>query len=313
MTLAPRVVVVYRRTEYAELLDRHGTRGQAAFFLANRDRDLVEVEARHAAHRDARRAVAAAIPPDWRRGEVERRDLDRFMFAADDIIVCVGQDGLVANVAKYVETQPVVGVNPEPGRNPGVLVRHRPRDIGGLLRQIEADSSGAARRGRDGTAADDVIRRLTMAEAVLDDGQRLVALNELYVGDSGHQTARYVLRAPGPDGQSTERQASSGLLVGTGTGSTGWCRSVWQERASGIGLPNPEARVLVWFVREAWPSPATGTSRTEGMINGSARLELLAESERMVVFGDGIETDTLTLAWGQRISVGISERYLHLV
>ncbi len=319
MALAPRAVVVHRRTEYSELLDRHGTRGQAAFFLASRDRDLIEVEARHRIHLEARRMVSAAIPDDWRRGEVERHDLDRFVFAPDDIIICVGQDGLVANVAKYLAAQPVIGVDPEPGRNPGVLVRHRPRDVRGLLRQAVTGRVHIVRRGgfspdADGMAGTDgMVRQLTMVDAALDDGQRLVALNELYVGDVGHQTARYVLRAPSHDGQTTERQASSGLLVGTGTGSTGWCRSVWQERRSGLGLPAPETEALAWFVREAWPSPATGTSCTEGMITGSARLELLAESERMVVFGDGIETDTLSLSWGQRLSVGISDRHLHLI
>ena len=34
MTLAPRAVLVHRRTEFQELLARHGTRGQAAFFLS---------------------------------------------------------------------------------------------------------------------------------------------------------------------------------------------------------------------------------------------------------------------------------------
>jgi hypothetical protein len=48
-------------------------------------------------------------------------DLDRFLLDPEDIVVAVGQDGLVANVAKYVQDQPVIGVNPEPDRNPGVL------------------------------------------------------------------------------------------------------------------------------------------------------------------------------------------------
>ena len=45
-------------------------------------------------------------------------------FGPEDVIIAVGQDGLVANVAKYLDGQPVVGVNPDPQRNPGVLVRH---------------------------------------------------------------------------------------------------------------------------------------------------------------------------------------------
>jgi hypothetical protein len=311
VTLAPRAVVVHRRTEYTELLDRHGTPGQAAYFLRQRGRDLADLEARHAAQAAARRAVEAAIPPSWRRGQVERADLDRFLFAPDDVIVCVGQDGLVANVAKYAEGQPVIGIDPEPGRNPGVLVRHAPARAAALLRDV------GGRAGSDPTGPQrlpgDLVRGLTMVEARMDDGQRLLALNEVYAGDPGHQTSRYVLRAPRPDGVTTERQASSGLLVGTGTGATGWCRSVWRERRSGLDLPQPDAGSLVWFVREAWPSPATGTACTEGTVGSSARLELVAECERMVVFGDGIESDAIHISWGQRLSVGVSDRRLNLV
>lgn len=308
MSLAPRAVIVHRRTEYTELLEHHGTRGQAEFFLRSRGRDIAEVEARHAAQTAARRQVAAAVPPSWRRGEVERADLDRFLFDPEDVIICVGQDGLVANVAKYVDDQPVVGIDADPSRNPGVLVRHQPGETGRLLAVAEA-----LRRAGGAGGAGGPLRHLTMVEARSDDGQVVRALNEVYIGDPGHQTARYLLRAPGYDGVTTERQASSGLIVSTGTGSTGWCRSVWRERHSALDLPAGEAPALIWFTREAWPSPTTGTACTEGLLVGAVRLELLVESERLVVFGDGIETDSVALTWGQRLTIGMADRRLNLI
>lgn len=161
---------MHRTTEYEELLARHGTHGQAAFFLSTRGRSLDEVAARH--HRTLRALadVASAVPLTWRRSRVERADLDRFLFAPEDVVIVVGQDGLVANAAKYLAGQPVIGIDTEPGRNPGVLVRHRVRDTGALLRAATAPGAG----GR----ADE----LTMVEAVADDGERLVALNEIYLG-----------------------------------------------------------------------------------------------------------------------------------
>ena len=45
----------------------------------------------------------------------------------------VGQDVLVANVAKYLSGQPVIGVNPEPERNSGVLVPRPPTTASGCL------------------------------------------------------------------------------------------------------------------------------------------------------------------------------------
>jgi hypothetical protein len=300
MSLTPRAVLIHRRTELDELLARHGTRGQAAFFLRTRGRDLDEVEARHEAQQAALAEVSAAVPTDWRRGLLERADVSRFLFAPEDVVVVVGQDGLVANAAKYLDGQPVLGVDPEPGRNPGVLVPHRARDVARLLPDVP-----------DGQRP---LELRTMVEAVTDDGLRLRALNELYVGSPTHQTARYELTAPGYGraGQA-EQQASSGVLVGTGTGATGWCRSAWLERHSALVLPGPTDDELVWFVREAWPSPMTGTSRTEGLCARAQALEIRARSDRLVVFGDGIESDALELSWGQSLRIAASTTRLRLV
>lgn len=294
MTLAPRVVLVHRRTELTELTERHGTRGQAAFYLRTRGRRIEDLAERHEAVTAAITAVTSAIPPDWRRGLVEREDLSRFLFAPDDIVVAVGQDGLVANVAKYLDGQIVIGIDPEPGRNPGVLVRHAPRQAASLLR----DAPSAA------------VTALSMVTAATDDGQELTALNEIYLGQPTHQTARYTLRPPGGP---AEQQASSGLIVSTGTGATGWCRSAWLERHSTLALPEPDEARLAWFVREAWPSPATGTSLTEGSVGAGQALEVTAESDRLVLFGDGIETDTVPLTWGQTARLHLASRSLRLL
>lgn len=228
---------------------------------------------------------------EWRRGSVERSDVPRFLFSPDDVVMVVGQDGLVANVAKYLDGQPVIGINPEPDRNAGVLVTHAAGEVADLLR-----------------ATDQVAER-TMVEARLDDGQHLLALNEVFVGHPSHQTARYDLHTPDGSG---EAQASSGVIVATGTGATGWCRSVALERHSSLALPAPAEPRLVWFVREAWPSPATRTTLTEGELVGT-ELALTITSDRLVAFGDGIEADALTVTWGQTVRIGTSSKALRLV
>jgi hypothetical protein len=296
MTLPPRAVVVYRPTPLDEQLARHGTKGAAEFFLASRGRSLADVDSRHQAVRTALDAVGATIPPDWRRGMVARADLDRFLFEPEDIVIVVGQDGLVANVAKYLDAQPVLGVNPEPGVNPGALVPLAVNELGGLLPSVAAGRAQLERR--------------TMVLAATDDGQELIALNEVYVGHPSHQSARYQIIAPQNQG---ERQSSSGVLIGTGTGSTGWCRSVWQERQSRLQLPSPTDDSLIWFVREAWPSPITGTTLTEGLLSPHESLVLVSEGDGLVVFGDGIERDHLTLVWGQQLTVRRSTTQLALV
>lgn len=230
-----RAVLVERPTEYADLLARHGTREQVRFFLAGRGLEPDAVEARHAAFVAHRSAVLGAIPGAWRQAVAPRAELDRFLFEPEDVVVVLGQDGLVANVAKYLRGQPVIGLGPDPDRSAGVLVRHPPGAAADLFADVAA--------GRAATQA------RTMARATLDDGQTLLALNEVLVGHPTHQSARYALTAGGQ----TERQSSSGIIVTTGTGATGWAASIARERRSQLELPAPAQRRLAFFVREAWP------------------------------------------------------------
>src|SRR5215218_5654048 len=161
--MVPRGVLVERPSEYEELLARHATHEQVRFFLERRERSLEEVLERHATLAATHRAVLGAVPPDWRVATVLRADLDRFLFEPGDVVLALGQDGLVANVAKYLDGQPVIGLNPDPGRVPGVLVRHAPEAASDLL-------SDLAR-----------VEHRTMVRAALDDGQEVLALNEVFV------------------------------------------------------------------------------------------------------------------------------------
>jgi hypothetical protein len=292
----PRVVVATRPTGLQRVLECHGTPGQAEFFLASRGRSLAELRRRQEEQDEAVTLVERAIPTDWRRARVERAALDRFLFEPEDVVVAVGQDGLVANLAKYLDGQPVIGVNPSPDAFDGVLVPHAPEAIGALL------TAAAAGRG--------AFEERTMVAARLADGQRLLALNEVFVGHASHQSARYRISADGEE----ERQSSSGLIVATGTGSTGWACSVHGMRGSAIMLPGPTDPALVWFVREAFPSRSTGTSIQEGLLRVDEPLTVTSEmDEGGVVFGDGIEQDRLEFPWGERLELCRAREVLRLL
>lgn len=292
----PRVVVVSRATEYEALLARHGTRQQAEFFLSTRGQSIEGIDRRHSRFHAAMDQVLSAIPVPWRRSRIERDGLDRFPFEPDDIVVAVGQDGLVPNVAKYLEGQRLIGINSDPEEFDGVLVQHEAVATGDLLADVAAGRSRLEAR--------------TMVEARLDDGQRLLALNEVFIGHRTHQSARYRLRWSGRE----ERQSSSGIIISTGTGATGWARSLSLQRRDPPELPAPEEPSLAFFVREAFPSVVTGTSLTSGRLGGGDGLTVHSEmNDDGVIFGDGIEDDRLRFPWGVRARLEVADSRLLLV
>ena len=249
--ISPRAVFVIRGTDYEALRARHATRGQARFFLESRGQSLAEVEARHARFHAVLGQARAAVPGDWRQALARRIDLDRFLFAPEDVVVTVGQDGLVANVAKYLRDQPVIGVNPAPDLYDGALARISVERLSTLLL---ASVAGAAS-----------VERRTMVQAVLDTGQRLLALNEIFIGHRSHQSARYRIEADG----TAEEQSSSGLIVASGTGLTGWARSIGEATHQTLKIGAEDLAVGYW-VREPFPSVATGTTLRAGKLTQAA-------------------------------------------
>lgn len=288
------MVVVSRPSPYAELVAAHGTAGQAAWFLRGQGQAIAPVEAQHADQERALDAVWRAIPSAWRRVRIGRAELDRFLFEPDDVVVAVGQDGLVPNVAKYLDGQWVIGV--DPGGRGGTLIRHGAHEAAPLLARA-ADRAGPC-------------ETRTMVEATTDDGQRLRALNEIYAGHRSHQSSRYALAWAGR----TERHSSSGLLCATGTGCTGWALSVARSRHTPLTLPRPDAPALVFFAREPWPSPTTGTDLAEGLVSDGAPLTLTSEmNDGGVLFGDGIESDAVRWPFARTVTFRRAPVALHLL
>jgi NAD kinase len=290
----PRAVFVTRETDYELLVARHATRDQARFFLETRGQRIEEVEARHHRFHAVLASARAAVPAQWRQALVKRTDLDRFLFAPDDVVVPVGQDGLVANVAKYLGEQPVIGVNPAPDLYDGVLVRIAVERLAKLFPASLAD------------AAD--IERRTMVQATLDGGETLTALNEIFVGHRSHQSARYRIVI----GDTAEDHSSSGLIVASGTGATGWARSIADATHLDIALGREERAVGYW-VREPFPSIATATQMRAGKLTGSPLEVTSRMNDGGVIFADGIEQDFIAFDWGRRVSISPAPRSLHLV
>ena len=302
-------MIVTRRTVLEELVQRFNTPGQAKFYLEHAGQDFGGVEAAHARYHAALDRVIELVPRGVKQQVVERGFLPQFSFGESDLIVTVGPDGLVVNTAKYLDGQPILAVNPDPAEVEGVLLPFVTDDV---QRAFHEAIYGEARS-----------TSVTMAEAVLSDGQRLLAFNDLFVGARSHVSARY--RVSHRD--RAEEHSSSGVLIATGAGSTGWLRSVYAgaaqightvrrsgaREADGGRFPW-DAKRLVYVVREPWPSKTTGASVVHGVITPGQPLTIVSRmAENGVIFSDGVEADFLSFTAGLTATIRVADRTAKLL
>ena len=305
---ARKVVLVTRRTRLEDLVARHHTLAQAKFYIEHLGADFSDYLAENAAYARSMELTVRALE-DWGRYQiVDRSYLTNFIFAPDDIVVALGQDGLVANSMKYLNGQPLIGLNPEPTRWDGVLLPFEPHEIGTVLADVV--------RGRRTTKA------VTMAEARLSDGQTLRAVNDLFIGPRTHASALYEIEL----NERRESQSSSGIIVSTGLGSTAWMKSVV---TGSLGVARAMANVdgrfeyepqpwdspqLTFAVREPFPSRASKTELVFGHVDSANPLRLRSRMpENGVIFSDGMEADYLRFTAGMEATITVAESHGCLV
>ncbi len=233
--------------------------------------------------------------------------LSNYIFSENDLVIVLGQDGLVANTAKYVNGIPIIAVNPDELRYDGVLLPFIP---GNFMNAVQAVISGSYRK-----------KMVTMAEVKLNDGQRLLAFNDFFIGISTHSSARYQINFR----NQKENQSSSGIIVSTGAGSTGWMSSLF-NMANGIirsfskGQPivytpvGQEEEKLLFVVREPFVSKTSKAGITAGEIFFGEQLTVESfMPQKGIIFSDGIQSDFLEFNSGAIAEIGVAKEKAVLV
>lgn len=304
----PRIVLVTRKTRLEGLIERFNTRGQARFYIEHSGGDFGLYEREHETYQAALDQLQGGLQKQARLQVIERAFLPNYLFTPEDLVVTIGMDGLVVNTAKYLDGQPLLAVNPDPEHIDGVL-----------LPFTVPQAPDAARRV---LAGDYAVRQISMAEASLNDGQRLRAFNDLFIGVRSHVSARYRIQVGGQ----MEDHSSSGLIVSTGVGATGWLSSLF-NMANGLwagfgrqqqALPRPEldweADRLVFVVREPFVSKTSGADLVCGWV--TPQVPLILEShmpEGGVIFSDGVEADFLSFNAGALATIRLAQQKTRLV
>ena len=304
-----KIVLIVRATRLADLKAKFATKSQARFYISSLGGDFRDYESEDTSYQNAIAKAQQVLGELGRVQIVQRSFLPNFVFGPEDIVVALGQDGLVANTLKYLSTQPLVGVNPDPKRWDGQLLPFQVSDLNRVVREM-------LKGGRK-------FHEVTMAEAKLNTGLSLCAVNDLFIGMKSHSSARYRISI----GDMAENHSSSGVIVSTGLGSTGWFRSlitgatgVTQASGNASGVVASDTRFpwesdfLYFTVREPFPSNTTGTSLIFGQVTPERPLVLESQmGENGVIFSDGIEHDFLEFNSGTKATISLASRKGNLV
>lgn len=299
-------IIVKNKTRLETLIERFNTKAQARFYIERSGGDFGDYEKEHETFQQSLSLIQRNLSKVLKNKLIERSFLPSFLFNTNQVVITVGQDGLVANTAKYVNNIPIVAINPDKERFDGVLLPFYPDNFIQAIENVKADKYRS--------------RLTSFAEAKLNDGQRLLAFNDLFIGITSHVSARYKITYKGK----TEEHSSSGIIVSTPAGSTGWLSSVFNMS---VGIhhfldrnSNKKTNVklldnqLMFAVREPFASKRTQTGLTAGFITVDSKL--IIESLMPVngiIFSDGIESDFLKFNAGAIATVSTAKEKANLV
>ena len=229
---------------------------------------------------------------------IERSLLPTTPFTGNDLFIAIGQDGLVANILRYSGDLPILGVNPDPGSYEGALLN------------FSVDSAIAylsiSRVAHE-------CEPITLAEGRFSNGAVIRAANDIFVGKADHSSALYKIQ----HGSRAEQHSSSGIIISTPMGATGWQRSVIEGslrtlqsitgKSPGDIRPKPLSRDssrLRFWVREPWPSVNSSSNVVAGIVTSREPLVIISQmGENGTVFADGMQADSYAFRAGETLTV----------
>ncbi len=212
----------------------------------------------------------------------------------------------MANTAKYVGDLPIIGVNPDPSRNDGVLLPFDVRDARNAVGRVIDDKADT--------------RDVTLAEVNTNDGQRMLAFNDFFIGASSHVSARYTLETGGAASRSPPaacwlRRGGIDRVVVLFVQHDRWIRSCLRRGPGGNRLRlDWEDRRLAWAVREPFRSRHSRADLVVGLLEENEELVIGSQMpSHGVIFSDGVEDDFLEFSSGMIARFTVSSQRARLV
>jgi len=294
-------ILVKNKTRLETLIERFNTKAQAKFYIESLGGSFEDYELEHEQFHKVLSLVQRELSTVIKNKLIDRLFLPSFLFNKNQIVLVIGQDGLVANTAKYVNQVPIIAINPDPQRYDGILLSFNVHTYLNAIKNVLKNNYQT--------------KVAHFAEAKLNDGQRLLAFNDLFIGVASHTSARYKITFS----NQSETQSSSGIIVSTKAGSTGWLSSIFNMANALIKTKRQISTTfkdneLMFVVREPFKSKTSQTKLISGILNENN--PLIIESLMPingVIFSDGIESDFLKFNAGSIATIRIAKETARLV
>ncbi|SFZ89232.1 hypothetical protein SAMN05428642_10165 [Flaviramulus basaltis] len=297
-------IIVKSKTRLETLIERFNTKAQAKFYIERLGGNFEEYQIEDEIFKNSLNSLQTQLSKIIKNKTIDRQYVSSYIFSEKNIIVVIGQDGLVANTAKYSNNLPIIAVNPDTKRYDGILLPFNTSNFIQGVENVITENYNS--------------KILKFAEAKLNNGQRLLAFNDLFIGASSHVSARYKITFK----DKTEQHSSSGIIISTPAGSTGWLSSIFNmaygvtsmfEKNLTPKQPKLKENDLLFAVREPFKSIKTQTKLTAGIIrNNSLKIESYMPNNG-IIFSDGIEKDFLQFNSGSIATIGIAKETVNIV
>lgn len=297
-------IIVKSKTRLESLIERFNTKAQAKFYIERLGGNFDEYEIEDEIFKNSLNSLQTQLSKVIKNKTIDRQYVSSYIFSKKNIIIVIGQDGLVANTAKYSDNLPIIAVNPDIERYDGILL---PFNTMNFIQGVENVLTNKFNS-----------KIMSFAEAKLNDGQRLLAFNDLFIGASSHVSARYKISFK----NKTEQHSSSGIIISTSAGSTGWLSSIFNmaygvanmfEKNLTLKQPKLKEKDLLFAVREPFKSIRTQTEMTAGIIRNSTLTIESFMPNNGIIFSDGIEKDFLNFNSGSIATIGIAKETANIV
>lgn len=297
-------IIVKSKTRLETLIERFNTKAQAKFYIERLGGNFEEYEIEDEIFKNSLNSLQTQLSKVIKNKTIDRQFVSSYIFSEKNIIVVIGQDGLVANTAKYSDNLPIIAVNPDTERYDGILL---PFNTLNFINGVENVLTNKFKS-----------KIMRFAEAKLNDGQRLLAFNDLFIGASSHVSARYKITFK----NKTEQHSSSGIIISTSAGSTGWLSSIFNmaygvtsifEKNLTVKQPKFKENDLLFAVREPFKSIKTQTEITAGIIRNNVLIIESYMPNNGIIFSDGIEKDFLHFNSGSIATIGMATETANIV